>query len=107
MTAKPPLWILSEGLTLVRDLQAQVRPFGYHVAIGGGVVNNTRSFKDLDLYFLPLCNGKLTYPRHLLAHLTKLWGEAYEIGEYYQEDRFYQKRVSFPNRGKRIDAFIG
>lgn len=51
---KPVVWKLKDGLALVRKLQPETRQFGYHLTLGGGVLNTGKSRKDLDLFFLPL-----------------------------------------------------
>jgi len=47
------MWALNEALALIRRIQPLVRPFNYHLAIGGGVLNKGYSTKDLDLYCIP------------------------------------------------------
>lgn len=75
-------WKLEEGLNLIRALQGRVREFGYHIALGGGVLNNGTSDKDLDLYFLPLENDSIAKGNidGLLDWLAGLWGEPAAIG---------------------------
>lgn len=77
-------WKIEEGLKLIRALQGRVREFGYHIALGGGVLNNGTSDKDLDLYFLPFNNPNIAKEdtHGLLEWLSKLWGEPKTIGEY-------------------------
>lgn len=77
-------WTIDEGLKLIRALQPKVRTFGYHIALGGGVLNNGQSHKDLDLYFLPLDNPDIAQENThgLLGWLTTLWGEPQVIGDY-------------------------
>ena len=50
------MWTLQEALQLIRDLQPQLKPLHYHVALGGGVLNKGTSQKDLDLYLLRFDN---------------------------------------------------
>ncbi len=47
-----PTWTLEEALILVRALQPTAWQYGYHLCLGGGVLNKGVSSKDLDLYFL-------------------------------------------------------
>ena|SRR3990167_4283139 len=77
-------WKIEEGLKLIRALQGRVKEFGYHIALGGGVLNNGMSDKDLDLYFLPFNNPNVAKEntQGLLDWLSKLWGEPKQIGEY-------------------------
>lgn len=84
----PNPWNLDDGLKLVRALQQECRRFGYHLALGGGVLNNGRSDKDIDLYFLPLDNSKFEPPNpsKLIDWLVKMWGEFEPIGIDYDPD---------------------
>jgi len=77
-------WYIDEGIMTLRAIQPVAKKFGYHVTIGGGVVNKGMSNKDLDLWFLPL-NG-LNYrednggdPTTLLEVLEKMWGKSHKI----------------------------
>lgn len=47
-------WYLPDAQLLVRELQAKLWPVGWHVALGGGVLNHGYSDKDVDLYVLPI-----------------------------------------------------
>ena len=111
-TMKPLMWTLDEGLEIVRDLQDMTREYDYHLTIGGGVVNKGSSLKDLDLYFLPLCNGNTPDPKGLLRELERQWGASEPIGgerEYKDDPRWYKVKfgVGFGLRKtKRIDVFI-
>lgn len=103
---KPVVWELVSALDLVRELQWQVTRFDYHIAIGGGVINKGQSFKDLDLYFLPM--GKSS-PHKLTAFLDKQWGVHVEVNEDYPEtSKFVYIRYDpiIANRPRRIDVFI-
>lgn len=62
-TAKDPTryirrhrWYRSDADALIRNIQATVWPLGWHVALGGGVLNHGYSNNDLDLYLLPIYN---------------------------------------------------
>ena len=81
-------WTLEDGLKLVRAIQQECREYGYHVALGGGVLNVGKSGKDLDLYFLPLDNSKFGEPKpaDLVGWLSKLWGRPEPIGQEYEDD---------------------
>lgn len=90
-------WSLEDGLKLVRAIQPGTRQFGYHLTLGGSVLNTGKSDKDLDLYFLPLSNGTPEDPTALVAWLTKMWGESEAIGQDYPEaiDREKQFQDAF------------
>jgi len=71
------VWKLDEALKIIRNLQPETRKFGYHLCLGGGVLNKGESNKDLDLVFVPLDNGKPSNPDGLLEYLGVLWGTWY------------------------------
>lgn len=101
------MWQLEEGLKFVRELQSVVKAVNYHVAIGGGVVNNGHSDKDLDLYFLPMDNGIVSVPARLANMLRVLWGDSTSLSETYDDkNSAYKDKLKFIVNGKRIDAFI-
>lgn len=69
------IWTLQEARQLITALQSHLRKFGFHVCLGGGVLNNGTSKKDLDLYFLPLDReGEKVDTPALLDFLTETWG---------------------------------
>lgn len=85
------MWTLDDGLAVVRSLQPLTRQFNYHLALGGGVLNNGSSDKDLDLYFLPLGYTKeednekrlakiQENADNLLKFLESMWGKSEPIG---------------------------
>lgn len=68
-------WTLEEALKLIRGLQPRIREIGYHITLGGGVLNHGMSKKDLDLFFLPLEGEQWKpSPEKVLKVLTDLWG---------------------------------
>jgi len=76
-------WTLDEALPIIRSLQPHTRKFGYHLTLGGGVLNTGESKKDLDLFFLPLNHGggkpqqgwsKEPLPEKLMEWLDSMWG---------------------------------
>lgn len=46
-------WNLEQALYLIRALQPKARLCGYHLLLGGGVLNNGSSNHDLDLVAMP------------------------------------------------------
>lgn len=76
--------MLSEGLHLVRALQPECRQFGYHLCLGGGVLNKGQSEKDLDLYFLPM-GTEPTKPAELIQLLDRLWGKGTDLFKEYEQ----------------------
>ncbi len=107
MWPSKPVWTLENGLELVRAVQLGSRNFNYHVALGGGVLNNGTSKKDCDVYFLPLDNGDPSNHLGLLGWLFGQWGAYEDIqNEHYVGESFYAAKVKFSYQGRRIDAFI-
>lgn len=101
------VWLLDDGLKLVRALQDDSRKFGYHLALGGGVLNRGESKKDIDLYFLPLMNHKLfpkANPGELLEWLEKMWGAPLSIGQEYGEAETVSFDIETPAAGPAIAA---
>lgn len=105
------MWNLEQGLMVVRMLQPTTRNYGFHLAIGGGVVNKGRSDKDLDLYFLPLDDEDTADTDGLLGWLEGTFGASEPIGNAeYGNARTsnYKHKVKFTDvlGDKRIDVFI-
>lgn len=105
------MWHLQEALQLIRNIQPNVRKFGYHICLGGSILNKGMSDNDLDLYFIPLepDSDEPESNRLLLTdYLFTIFG-APEINEdYSDEESVYSLKSIYaygPN-GKRIDAFI-
>lgn len=125
-------WRIKDALDLIRTLQPHVKPFGFHICLGGGVLNTGASKKDLDLYFLSLDQGK-TDADKLLAFLTETWGPSKPMGkagknrmEPYTDlndrtqyrfatdppsypnppDSPYSHKLQFTWSGLRIDVFV-
>ena len=107
MKLKLPLWTLDSGLELVRFLQPLTRDYGYHLALGGGVLNNGLSHKDLDLYFLPL-DDRDTYPddEALVAFLNTLWGGGESLIDARYNSKHYKHKRKYVVESARVDVFI-
>lgn len=76
-------WTLDNAVGIVRALQQDTRKFGFHLCLGGGVLNRGWSEKDVDLYFLPLDNPQYTTSYdELIKWLESMWGQATKIGDY-------------------------
>lgn len=77
------MWNLDKSLKLIRALQETSKTFGFHIALGGGVLNKGESMKDLDLYFHPFANPDVpeSYEK-LISWLTTIWGEPSKLGDY-------------------------
>jgi hypothetical protein len=113
-TPPAPMWNMAHTVPLLKKLQPESRKFGYHVCLGGGVLNHWSSEKDLDLYYLPLNNSEKSKPKELIHYLAGMWGKPEPIGksaEYPAEALPYIAKLKFtlalddePKR--RIDLFI-
>lgn len=84
---------------------------GYHMAMGGGVLNRGFSSKDLDIYILP-CVGEKNNERRLLQHLAFRWGSPSNIGTSVSDEvsrpewAIYSHKLKYQSRDGRIDVFI-
>ena len=104
---RTPLWTLESALPLVRCLQPDTRQFGYHLALGGGVLNTGESYKDLDLYFLPL-DDKDADPDTdaLVAWLDEQFGVGESLIDFGYTSKHYKAMRKYSYSGYRIDVFI-
>lgn len=92
-------------------LRPNVTPYGYHIALGGGVLNNGSSEKDVDVYFFPLNGEHVQKPDELIAYLTGVWGAPEDISSYGSVNPSYLHRKKFflgdpGSNQRRIDAFV-
>lgn len=108
------MWNLEDGLALIRAIQPNTRKFGYHLALGGGVLNKGESKKDLDLYFLPLEDRPWPQANStgLIKWLEGMWGESLPLGRDYSGSELkvscYTHKLKFMRGNtERIDVFIG
>ena len=111
------MWNLEQGLKVVRSLQPHTRVYNYHLTLGGGVLNNGESKKDLDLFFLPM-GGFDGEPKNdadgMLGFLSSIWGQPQSLASSgANKDGFYKHAVQFIRWGgenrdirQRIDCFI-
>lgn len=103
------MWTFAEAQQEVKRVQQASRAFGYHVALGGGVLNVGKSEKDLDLYFLAL-DDKDSSPNaaDLVKWLESLWGAATPINDpRYGDSVHYARKLKFqPLGSRRIDVFV-
>lgn len=108
-------WRMDDALGIIRDFQPRVRPLGYHIVLGGGVLNKGQSDKDLDLYFLPLDYGATASADarrdRLVTLLKSYWEESHGIGFSKQDPcyppcKIFARRHTFLVEGWRIDVFV-
>ena len=70
---KKSVWELGDALGVIRELQREARLLDFHVTLGGGVLNTGQSYKDLDLFVLPL-NDTNPGLDEITALLTRWFG---------------------------------
>ena len=110
------MWTLNEALELIRRLQPGANAANFHIALGGSVLNNGQSSKDLDLYFLPLEDEsnhpddyKITEIANIMSMMFGYSGNyGQEMGESYEGLRTsYRQKLTYNTRdNRRIDIFI-
>ena len=98
-------WTFDDALPLIRAVQPVVKRFGYHVCLGGGVLNKGVSDHDLDLYFLPM-NNKGFNTGEVLKFLEKTWDYQGPIGEGKYPPDIFCRMEHYTYSGLRIDAFF-
>lgn len=101
-----PLWTFDEALPLIRELQPLTREPGYHLTLGGSVLNIGRSLKDLDLFFLPMYGQ-----RQDRSEMQRVLEEFFDapLSPHVNSDTpggDGHIQGSFTYQGKRIDVFI-
>jgi hypothetical protein len=102
------MWNLDEALELIRELQPKVRELGYHVLLGGGVLNEGKSDKDLDLFFIPL-NNYQGNDDELVKYLFDRFSWLDPIRDspdYMSGDMWHYKHMLKNKSEQRIDFFI-
>jgi hypothetical protein len=112
-----PLWCLTEGVELARKLEEHLYP-DFHVALGGSVLSEGNSYKDLDLFIYPhkaygygaghIEGALVAFGMTLKASHTKL-KEKWKRQSEEQEKPGYtdEKAVAiWEYKGKRVDVFM-
>ena len=107
----PVVWNFSGAKLVIDTCQTNAKQFGYHVCLGGSVLNKMESSKDLDLYFLPMSNHEIKEdPAGLLNWIHVNLGPVESLNNAYPG-----KELPFILKGKlkyngdatkRIDVFI-
>lgn len=108
LSRKFPMWTMTDAREQVDLVQLPSRDYHYHVALGGGVLNNGNSWKDLDLYFLPLDSDDADPDIEGLFNFLKgVWGCPVSlIDPSYADTSWYGAKLKFTVGEKRIDVFI-
>ena len=110
----PAMWTLEGAKQYISWFQKAARINGYHLCLGGSVLNTGSSDKDLDLYFLPLGNHTPTNPTKLVSFLEVAYGKLEPIGNNYPGTElpyaFKGKMIGYHHNPflpqQRIDVFI-
>lgn len=83
------MWTLKEGLEAIRAIQYEAHELHYSLALGGSVLNQGKSDKDLDIIAVPF-HGKEASPKK--ENLIKLFENKFNaIGEdwhHKKEDEY-------------------
>lgn len=110
VASKAPLWTFELAQPFIAGLQVSAKQLGYHIALGGGVLNNLKSDKDLDLYFLPMQNGEESDPESLLRVLEEAWSklQPFSNNDAYSkmDDGIWTFKGKIICQGRRIDIWI-
>lgn len=110
---KFPVWTMQSALELVRALQPMLHEVRHHIALGGGVLNKGKSFKDLDLYVLPMGGPRTPISTDNAAVDAVLCdvmdyeapiGDSETYGDRQQPAMRARDRYTF--EGKRVDVFV-
>lgn len=96
---------LDEGLDIARRIEKAIIPAGYHCALGGSVLHQGASNKDLDIFIYPH-NGRELDPL-LLRLKLKLAGLVNEWTCARSDNSADTKTIEgWSYKGQRIDIFF-
>ena len=103
------VWSLGTARNLIKTLQDWSRKYKYHVCLGGGVLNNSISAKDVDIYFLPLGHGDQDpvgllhgLQKKLQSPLQPFYGDKF----YPETETPYVFKGKLESEGRRVDVFV-
>ena len=104
-------WTSNGAKPVINWAQLASRIHGYHVCLGGSVLNNGKSEKDLDLYFLPMNADSPVDPVGMKSWIETALGKLEPIGNTYPGKELpyiYKGKLtcSFGFQPQRIDVFI-
>jgi hypothetical protein len=92
---------------LIAKLQEKVWPLGFHIALGGGVLNHGYSDSDLDLYVMPIFSRIPHNFDFLRVRLTEILGDGHSIpGSERYPETIFRDQLLFTPEGKRVDVFV-
>lgn len=108
-----PGWYLGDAQMIIRELQKILWPIGWHVCLGGGVLNHGYSANDLDLYVLPIYRDGV---KTELDALTAVNGYFTSDGTYDEngdvkstcdvEHECFAYCQRYTNPGKSVEVFV-
>lgn len=114
-------WTLNEAIDVIRRLQPFAHQYGFSLSLGGGVLNNGSSYKDLDIVALHFHGPDISDEVKLLKLFDRLYynddeqrwrdgSEKYDGKEAEaratQKDTLYIFDYDIPGEHKRIDLFV-
>jgi len=113
MKPKKPAWTLDDALQVIRAMQSTISEFGFHVGLGGGVLNRGQSTNDLDLYFFPLKGEDVDEAPEvgpLLAWVYMHLGRPLDEPASYDHEEYtpyrHQEKLRHFGDRRNIDIFI-
>lgn len=106
-----PMWTLMEAIELIGPFQAALRPFDFHVALGGGVLNKGSSINDLDLYVLPVFKDRPYHWNALEQLIYEFLGQHSDLlhtseGPMTKRGPCFRYQWRCVRGGKVIDVFV-
>lgn len=109
------MWDLESALKFIQKIQPSAKVVGFHVCLGGGVLNKGESNNDLDLYFLPLedesnhpDDKRRTDPVNIMEIMNRVTGNTGTYQEDYDNLRtsYRAKMVYKYTLNSKIDIFV-
>ena len=107
----PTAWTTATAKPWIKKFQKLSRDYGYHVCLGGSVLNKGASEKDLDIYFLPMGDQIPRNPGGLLEKIEEKVNDTPE--EFGPSSKYPETQFPYIWKGKvetidekRIDIFI-
>lgn len=101
------MWTLEQGVDFARGLEGSTLPYGWHVALGGGVLHRGGSMKDLDLIFKPRYGALVPdlYIALKAIGMTQVRTARQMRGGWAEPDPTHVEEWR-DHRGRRIDVII-
>jgi hypothetical protein len=97
-TEKPLVWNQPDAVELCRAVEAIIPPFGYHIALTGGVLYKDGPRKDVDILFYPICASDLDWSG-MWVHLEKIG-----LRKLKGEEGYWCVKAEW--HGKPVDCFF-